>query len=154
VLDFANALHESALTEWAEPNFVMEVQFRQDLRNRQWHLHNTGQNGGTLGEDIRANEAWQVTRGSGNVVIAIIDDGVETSHPGLAPNLLLPGGSNFTGGDPNNPNPSGNDSHGTRCAGVAAGAAAGLIDGAAPSCKILPVKLQTRSITAPCMRRF
>jgi len=52
------------------------------LLGDQWHLINTGQNGGTPGEDLRAAGAWSVTRGSG-VRVAIIDDAVELTHPDL-----------------------------------------------------------------------
>jgi hypothetical protein len=55
------------------------------LLTQQWHLQNTGQNGGTPGEDLRAVPAWAVTRGAG-VRVAIIDDAVEVLHPDLRPN--------------------------------------------------------------------
>src|SRR5690606_18690709 len=39
-------------------------------------LHNTGQNAGTAGADIDAPEAWQLTTGSRNVVVGVIDTGI------------------------------------------------------------------------------
>jgi subtilisin family serine protease len=54
----------------------------------QWHLHNTGQSGGTPGADTRAPEAWEITTGDPNVVIALFDCGVDTRHPDLVDNLM------------------------------------------------------------------
>lgn len=56
------------------------------LLGAQWHLNNTGQDGGTPGEDLRALAAWSVTQGSGTRV-AVIDDAIETLHEDLAPNV-------------------------------------------------------------------
>ncbi len=150
IFDVANAYHESDLTEWASPNFVRETRAR--FIAQQWHLNNTGQHylgappsfpalaPGVAGEDVRANQAWAITQGSGNIVIAILDEGVDTTHPDLQANIVE-GGRNFTDPtDPNNPNPLGNDAHGTACAGVAAGIGS-RISGIAPGCKILPIKM-------------
>ena len=53
----------------------------------QWNLHNTGQNGGTPGADIKAAEAWSITTGSKDVVVAVIDTGVDYTHQDLAANM-------------------------------------------------------------------
>lgn len=105
---------------------------------QQWHLKNTGKNGSTAGVDGRVDEAWDVTQGDPQVVIAINDDGVDLNHPDLKSNLTtalnFPDdwetrlASNTFGG------------HGTSCAGVAA--AAGNNEeggsGVCPDCKLLP----------------
>src|SRR5690606_36957308 len=62
---------------------------------RQWPLENTGQGGRVAGADVGATEAWIHTRGSPDVVIAVLDDGVQLDHPDLAPNLAA-GGLDFT----------------------------------------------------------
>ncbi|MBL9136297.1 MAG: tandem-95 repeat protein [Verrucomicrobiales bacterium] len=56
---------------------------------RQWGLHNTGQTGGSPGSDIAALEAWSVTTGSDDVVVAIVDTGVDTFHPDLERNIWV-----------------------------------------------------------------
>jgi subtilisin family serine protease len=59
-------------------------------------LHNTGQVveavAGLPGADLRALEAWARTTGSDSVTVAIIDTGMDLTHPDLAPNLWVNGG--------------------------------------------------------------
>ncbi|MHB9118237.1 MAG: S8 family peptidase [Burkholderiales bacterium] len=85
---------------------------------------------------------WALGRGSG-VVVAVIDTGVDLTHPDLMPNLLS-NGKNY-GDDPINGNASPQDllGHGTRVAGIIAAAQNnGLgVSGLAPAAKILPVKI-------------
>gem|GEM_PF-1876618 len=50
---------------------------------KQWNLKNTGQAGGTPGEDIDATEAWSITTGSSSVKLGIIDSGVLSTHEDL-----------------------------------------------------------------------
>jgi subtilisin family serine protease len=57
------------------------------LLPQQWHLRNAGQSGGTPGEDLRAFDAWTLTRGVG-VRVAVVDDAIEVVHADLFPNLV------------------------------------------------------------------
>ncbi len=156
----ANKYHKSDLTEFAEPNFFSEIKKASIPYSEQWHLYNTGQEGGLIGEDVKAKDAWGLTKGSPNITVAVIDDGVIIEHPDLKPNIWTnPDGSqpdvhgwNFFG-DTDDPRPqkftppydrlAGNDSHGTPCAGVIAATGDGALGvvGIAPGCKILPVKI-------------
>lgn len=52
-----------------------------------WGLHNLGQTGGLGDADIDAPEAWEVTRSGPEVVVAVIDTGIDRDHPDLAPNI-------------------------------------------------------------------
>lgn len=53
----------------------------------EWGLANVGQYGGVPGVDINATRAWDVTTGSRSVVVAVIDSGIDLTHPDLAANL-------------------------------------------------------------------
>ena len=166
-LALANALAAESWVEWAQPNFLREYARASvpddPMFPQQWHLQNTGQGGGTTGADAELVAAWDVTTGSPDVVIALIDDGVVQSHPDLAPNLWTnPGevaGSGIDGDhngfvedvhgwdfvrNSNDINPIGDrDSHGTSAAGVAAarGGDGSGVTGACQRCRILPVKI-------------
>jgi len=166
-LELANALFRSGDVRWAEPDFIVEIR-RSHFPNdpyfvQQWHLNNVGQAGGLPDADIDAPEAWDVTMGSPDIVIAIIDDGLDIDHPDLRANIYVnpretPGngldddrnglvddvnGWDFLSDD-NDPRPdSSSDYHATPCAGMAAAAAdnATGVAGVAPHCKILPCRI-------------
>ena len=58
------------------------------LFQEQWHLHNTGQTGGTPDADIDAPEAWDISTGGltahgDTLVVAVIDEGFDLSHPDI-----------------------------------------------------------------------
>jgi len=57
------------------------------LFNKLWALKNTGQTGGTVDADIDAPEAWDIQPDSPNVVVAVIDTGVDYTHQDLAANI-------------------------------------------------------------------
>lgn len=84
--------------------------------NEQWHYHNTGQQGGTIDADIDLPEAWDITRGNSDVIVAIIDGGIDYAHPDLAANMWPGIGYNFV----TNTSVVTADSHGTHVAGTVA----------------------------------
>lgn len=52
----------------------------------QWALRNTGQSGGQFGSDINITTAWHRTTGTPATVIAVIDSGIDFTHPELLNN--------------------------------------------------------------------
>ena len=81
-------MYETGMCEYAEPNFFQEIRYANDRYPLQWGLNNTGQSGGTPGLDINAEQAWTITRGNPNIKVAVIDSGVDLTHPDLQANLL------------------------------------------------------------------
>lgn len=77
---------------YAEPDYVVHHCAAPVIPNdpsfsQQWHLNNTGQTGGTANADVDAPEAWSVTTGSPLITVAVIDTGMDLTHPDLAANL-------------------------------------------------------------------
>jgi len=52
-----------------------------------WGLRNTGQTGGTPGADISATSAWDLSTGSDQVIVAVVDTGVLYAHSDLSANI-------------------------------------------------------------------
>lgn len=96
-------LTKRADVEYAEPNYIVhafQVVPNDTYFGLQWGLDNTGQtiqgptaSGGTVAvkgttnADIRATQAWVTTTGSPQNVVAVIDTGIDYTHPDLSPNV-------------------------------------------------------------------
>src|SRR5829696_2171332 len=113
--------------EFAEPNFVIardDVVPNDTHFNEQWALRNTGQNSGQTDSDISAVGAWNTTTGSRSTVIAVIDSGIDFSHPDLINNQWLNPmpGEDLHGWDfvSNSPTIQDEQGHGTAIAGIIA----------------------------------
>jgi thermitase len=136
---------------------------------RQWSLENTGKNtqgtifGGPVpGVDIKAKEAWKITKGSSEIVIAVLDGGVFFTHPDLVDNMWknekelngVPGFDDdgngyiddihgFTPPGNKNQNPSDITGHGTHIAGTIAMAHNSIGGrGVMAKVKIMPAKMK------------
>ena len=122
-------------TEYAERDYLAQAAFVPDdplaLSGQEWHL-----------ASLRAPAAWDITSGRTNVLVAVLDSGIDAAHPDLA-------GQSTPGYDfvNNTPNPGDDFGHGTAVAGVLAAAGNnGLgIAGIAFGCRVLPVKVMDRS---------
>lgn len=99
----------------------------------QWALNNIGQDGGKQRADIDALEAWQTTQGSEDVVVAVLDTGVDFTHVDLRGNIWIrpenvPAYTDDELGTFNDINgyngtdkiedPMDDNGHGTHCAGI------------------------------------
>ncbi|PZD97636.1 peptidase S8 [Paenibacillus sambharensis] len=115
---------------YAEPNFLYQATLMPDDPFFPEYQYGP--------QVIQAPEAWNVTVSRPEVVIAILDTGVQAGHPDLAPKLAA--GYNFV---ENNDMPTDRNGHGTHVAGIAAAATDnGLgIAGIAPATRLLPVKV-------------
>jgi subtilisin family serine protease len=81
-------LKASGQFEYVEPNYIRRPHLApNDLRfvdGTLWSLNNFGQNGGIAGADIAAPRAWDLTTGSTNVIVGVIDTGIRYTHKDLA----------------------------------------------------------------------
>lgn len=159
-LKVVHQLQRTSLIKTAEPDMdalVDHYDFKEPVDNlypHQWHLKNNGIIADAnwpikRGADAKVVDAWKRmgNLGSKDIVIAIIDNGFDTSHPDLKGKVHKPfdlwnnssvleqGDSRFT--------------HGTPCASVALGASNGKgIVGAAPNAKFMPVSGTSFSLRA------
>jgi gliding motility-associated-like protein len=107
--DVAEKYNKDNDIEWAEPMPVVRSMHDQKPSDRltvtgamptaafpddlfydnQWHYENTGQTGGTPGMDICLPQAWNITKGSPNVIVGIVDSGPDITHEDLIGNLWV-----------------------------------------------------------------
>ncbi|MCI0455949.1 MAG: S8 family serine peptidase [Gemmataceae bacterium] len=164
--DYTELLLEVAGVEALEPNFLLAAQFiPNDTRfGEQWALRNTGQTIqgqiGLLERDIDATDVWDFRAGgSSSLIVAVLDTGVDYTHPDLDENIFLNPGEIAGNGIDDDGNgfvddtrgwdfmsvdndPMDTDGHGTHVAGIisAEGNNDQGVAGVAYGVKILPLK--------------
>lgn len=89
VLAIVTALNEIKSVDYAVPNGILKIRAipNDPTYPEQDDLNNSGQRGGIVGADISAEAAWEVTRGSSDVVVGVIDTGIDYRHPDLIDNI-------------------------------------------------------------------
>jgi subtilisin family serine protease len=161
-----NELKKDPNVEYAQPNYKLELMNEpsDDRYIDQWSLNNSGQvvsgQAGTVGMDINILNAWNITKGSDSVKVAIIDTGVDINNFDLATSIYRNPNDNINGldddgngyvddvngwnfvSDTNNVFTSETeDTHGTHIAGIISAAINnGGVVGVSPSVKIVPLK--------------
>jgi subtilisin family serine protease len=137
IFEIAERLLEREEVEFCHPELIREKSLK-GIHPEQWHLMTTNINGVQINANVKADLAHLITRGE-NIIIAIIDDGVDIDHP----EFRLPGkvvSSRDVTYNTNDPRPKGSNNHGTACAGVAT--ASGIqASGVAPLAKLMPIRL-------------
>ena len=107
------------------PNYVNHIMgaTNDTHYNELWAMENTGANGGLNDADIDASEAWDVQSGSRDVVVAVVDTGIDYTHDDLVDNMwdgsaygIPHHGYDFSGS--NDDDPMAGHSHGTHVAGT------------------------------------
>jgi hypothetical protein len=145
ILGLCEALRAQPGVVGAHPDFVrtprIHATTNDPLLADQWHLGPTVLKKRSDGHGgISAFDAWDTTMGSPETLIAVLDDGFETTHPDLAANFI-PGFDYATGV----PDPTGiplYDVHGTAVAGIVAAVGENSVGvaGVCPHCSIFPLR--------------
>ena len=112
----------------ATPNFLRRVA----------HVRNSAPAAAWSHTKIGVSAAWAVTKGDKDVKVAVLDEGVDTSHPALKPAVVAE--RDFIGGTGDSAMPSGNDAHGTACAGIVLSRDK-TFSGIAPKCSLIAARI-------------
>ncbi len=89
VKDALKKLRKNPAVLYAEPDYIVRASVTPDDSSYAslWGMNNTGQTGGVADADIDAPEAWDISTGSHDVVVGVIDTGVDHTHPDLITNI-------------------------------------------------------------------
>ena len=127
------ALQASGLVEFAEPNFIAKASYvpGDPAYSSQYGIRL-----------IDCDQGWDLEFGTRNVVVAVIDTGIDAKHPEFLGKLVK--GYDFVNKDNN---PDDDNGHGSMCAGIIGAQAdnAQGIAGVAFGCRIMPIKVLDKS---------
>ncbi len=147
-------LGSDSAVKYAVPNFKKKVSaITNDAYSKyQWALDNTGQNGGTVNDDVNADALWESAKSSKKEqIVAICDTGLDLENPEFEGLIWTnPYGNKLVGkhgydfsGENSDGVPRDGNGHGTHCAGIIAAAAdneKGISGINKSNVKIMPVK--------------
>ena len=149
----AAAAHNDPRSVYAHVNPIglhqwHDVQINDPFFEAQWHLENIGADGGRVGADVRARQAWEITQGEG-ILVAVIDTAFDLGHEDLAENYSGIGFDVLFGTD--NPAPLDGfpiEAHGTAVAGLICAVGNGVgVRGVAPKAKFIGIGLHFFGLT-------
>jgi len=114
-------------TKDTSKSFSLTVAANDPLYQYQWHLNNSGQtnfatNPGTSSEDINVDSVISAGYTGNNIIVAVVDEGLELAHEDLSANIVVGGSWDFVGNDTDPTNPGTTGDHGTSVAGLTASA--------------------------------
>src|SRR5216684_2385149 len=135
----AKAAYERGQVKAAHPNFIRVMQHIKPSAaggKPQWNHANDG-NPGIAGADVAALAAWTIAKGSRDIRVAVLDEGVDTAHPDLKAAVVAE--KDFVDNNPT-AKPDGNDAHGTACAGIIVSRSK-TYAGLAPDCSLVAVRI-------------
>lgn len=180
---FLDSANKNPAIEYAEPNYIYKINVTEGLQRinpsdpefaKLWGMKNTGQTDaagqvGIAGADIGATRAWDQATGSRDIVVAVIDTGIDYNHNDLAGNIYRNPGESGNGRESNgvdddnngfvddhvgwnfagvsNNNPMDDHAHGTHVAGTigALGNNGIGVAGVAWNVRMMPIKFLTGS---------
>ncbi len=142
-MECVKRLRKNRLVEYAELNAVGKAAFTTPTDPNypdQWQHHNTTFTGGPVRADIHTPEAWDITRGSTNVIVAVIDTGINASLAEFAGRLAP--GYDFINDDTD---PNDETGHGTAVAAIIGANAnnSNAVAGIDWNCQLMPLKVVT-----------
>ncbi|HET6567633.1 MAG TPA: S8/S53 family peptidase [Rhodothermales bacterium] len=136
VVEMAQLYFESLPAIYALPDFVQKIELYGNPSDTYYPYQYYFSQSNDI--DVDAPEAWNITKGTSTITVAVIDQGVGV-HEDLPSTRLVAGFDvfNSTGGSPG-----GNEAHGMAVAGIIAASHNGIgVAGMAPNAKIMPVRI-------------
>ncbi|HUU03248.1 MAG TPA: S8 family serine peptidase [Myxococcota bacterium] len=126
---------------WALPDFIVPIDLyhtpNDSYYSEQWYHYQAS------GADINTEEAWDVTTGDSQVIVAVVDTGLEESHPDFASTNIVTG-YDLPGND-NDPTPPADaiNAHGTCCSGEIAASMDNNegMAGTCPGCSLMGIRM-------------